>query len=196
VHQFTPQQQLNRTPVAKRPKAELSDKPVDPVGDGSPAHAPLHATSMKGSRMNTAAANVMPATLAPLARLGMVPPATSSASATVASRPTPRRRTPSVVALPNVDRRTDNRRPVHNRATLTVLDGANINACHEILTRDVSFTGVSFLLREGLAVGQTCRLQIHGSTPGQVTTHLCEVIRSRPISNGRYEMAVQFRKAL
>ncbi|HEX4795916.1 MAG TPA: hypothetical protein VH370_19160 [Humisphaera sp.] len=107
----------------------------------------------------------------------------------------PRRRTPSVVALPEVDRRTDNRRPAQTRATLAVLelDGRTTHTTHEIMTRDASISGVSFLLRESLAVGQMCRIQIHN---GRTTTHLCEVIRSRPISNGRYEMAVQFRKTL
>lgn len=104
-----------------------------------------------------------------------------------------RRRMPSVVALPDADRRHDNRRPTHSKATLTVLDGLGANATHQILTRDASFSGVSFLLRESLAVGQTCRLQIHGP---RTTTHLCEVVRSRPITNGRYEMAVEFRKTL
>ena len=109
----------------------------------------------------------------------------------VANRRVPRK--PSVVALPAIDRRSDNRGPVQGKAILTVLDPTGAHRTHDILTRDASFAGISFLLRESLSVGQQCRIQIQGSSPAN---HLCEVVRSRPLSNGRYEMAVQFRKAL
>ena len=108
------------------------------------------------------------------------------------------RRPPVILQSPVIpDRRRDSRKPLQSRAMLTVLDGPQADARHEVLTRDMSFSGVSFQLREELAVGQTCRLDVvgpNGSANG-AAGKVCEVVRSRPLSNGKWEMAVQFRGA-
>src|SRR5260221_6397864 len=102
---------------------------------------------------------------------------------------------PPAAALPPVmldrDRCGENRRPVQTKVTLTVLDGPLAGTTHDVLTRDLSLSGISFLLRDALAVGQNGRIDLQ--SPGGLVSFLCEVVRVREVSNGRHEIGVQFR---
>lgn len=90
------------------------------------------------------------------------------------------------------ERRREHRRPVQSKATITILDGVGAQSSHEIMTRDLSAVGVSFLLKDSLAIGQTCRIDVHANgSPAE--SWICEVIRTRPLSTGKHEMAVKFR---
>ena len=106
----------------------------------------------------------------------------------------PERRPPVTLQSPVIpDRRRDSRKPLQTKGVLTVLDGPTANSVHDVLTRDMSVRGVCFQPRDPVRVGKPCGWEIPG--PGnRGTRHFCEVVRSRPLSNGKYEMAVQFRK--
>ncbi len=93
------------------------------------------------------------------------------------------------------ERRTSHRGPVQTKARLIVLNDAADGTAHDIMTREASLSGITFLLRESLSVGQQCRVEFD-SNGHAGRKYLAEIVRSRPISGGRYEMAMEFRKPL
>jgi hypothetical protein len=98
---------------------------------------------------------------------------------------------PATPIMLDRDRRGENRRAVQSKGMVTVLDGPLAGTAHEVLTRDLSLSGISFLLRDPLAVGQNARIELQ--SPGGMVAYQCEVVRVREVSNGRYEIGVQFR---
>jgi len=91
------------------------------------------------------------------------------------------------------DRRKDHRRSVLTKAIVKVINGAQAGRVFEVLTRDLSNSGLSFLLREPLGIGLQIEVEMAGAGGRGQIVHHCEVVRSRPVSNGRFEMAVAFR---
>lgn len=90
------------------------------------------------------------------------------------------------------ERRREHRRPAQVKATVTLTDSlAPAGTSYDVLTRDLSDSGVSFILRDAMSVGQTCRITLHN---GKSVSYVAEVVRARPLSTGKHEMAVQFRR--
>lgn len=89
------------------------------------------------------------------------------------------------------DRRRERRGPVRREAHVTVLSGVARDEHYVVTTRDASTAGSSFYLKSPLPLGTRVKVvemvdeRPHRSFQG-------EVIRSRPISNGRHEMNVRY----
>jgi hypothetical protein len=93
------------------------------------------------------------------------------------------------VVTPRPDRRKDGRKPALGQAVLRVFDALGGGKRHEIQTRDLPLGGISFLLRENLSVGQACEIETGRAR------RKCEVVRSRALSNGRFEITVHLRES-
>ena len=77
---------------------------------------------------------------------------------------------------------------------MTVLDGLLAGQQFECIQRELSAESASLLVKAELRVGQRVKLQcFEDDQPvGPVTSG--EVIRSRPLTTGRYEVLVEYRR--
>ena len=83
------------------------------------------------------------------------------------------------------ERRRETRQVSLMKGMMKVLDGANAGTELEISTRNVSCSGLCFLIKQELRVGQTCEIRFEN---GNSKTY--EVVRSRVLSSGKWEIAV------
>jgi hypothetical protein len=83
------------------------------------------------------------------------------------------------------ERRRDLRQVMLMKGMMRVLDGANAGSEAEISTRNLSCSGLCFLIKEELRVGQTCEIRL-----GNGSCKTYEVVRSRVLSSGKWEIAV------
>jgi hypothetical protein len=93
------------------------------------------------------------------------------------------------------DRRREARATTEMKVTMTVLDGPGAGTTCELRTRDSSFTGVSFSTELPLSLGQNCQLLLEGGDR-TFCRFVAMVIRSHMNSEGRYEVAMRFRRQI
>jgi hypothetical protein len=90
------------------------------------------------------------------------------------------------------DRRDRRQRPV-GEARITVLDGIDAGKTHDITLRHLPADEATFLIRAELSLGQKLRISdLIDGRPTQPTP--AEVTRARPLSNGKWEIVVAYRR--
>ena len=79
------------------------------------------------------------------------------------------------------------------QATLELTTGEDAGATFDIQTRDSADGGLAFMLKRPLDVGQAVRIinAVGDARDSDAEAYDARVVRSRPISNGRYEVAAQ-----
>ena len=92
------------------------------------------------------------------------------------------------------DRRRRPKRPCVGENRATVLDGVLAGQHFECIQREINQESASLLVKAELRVGQRVRLQCFedGQAVGQAAE--AEVVRSRPLTTGRWEVLVEYRR--
>ena len=92
------------------------------------------------------------------------------------------------------DRRRRPRRAHHDEHRVTVLDGLLAGQHFDCVVREINSESSSLLVRADLRVGQRVKVQAmqEGHPTGAPVN--AEVVRSRPLTTGRYEVMIETRR--
>ncbi len=100
---------------------------------------------------------------------------------------------PMKMAEPSAE--PNRRREVRNTTQLKVTLTTPGGACRDVLTKDSSFSGISFVTNEAMSLGHECHIVLENADH-TFMRFVAKVIRSRRMDGGEYEIAVQFRRQI
>jgi hypothetical protein len=92
------------------------------------------------------------------------------------------------------DRRRRPRRACVHENRVTVLDGLLAGQQFECIQREITSDSASLLVKAELRVGQRLRLQCYEDGQAVGVASNAEVVRSRPLTTGRWEVLVEYRR--
>lgn len=93
--------------------------------------------------------------------------------------------------LAEADRRHEERQSTPLKVTLHLANGAT----RELVSKDRSFSGLSFVMPEGMALGQDCQIVLENADQ-TFARFMARVVRSVSLAEGLFEVAVQFRRQI
>ena len=87
------------------------------------------------------------------------------------------------------------RKEVRNTAKLKVTLTTPGGESRDVMTRDSSFSGISFVAAEAMSLGHDCHIVLENADH-TFMRFVAKVIRSRNVAEGEFEIAVQFRRQI
>ena len=98
---------------------------------------------------------------------------------------------PKITDPADLDRRSEVRLSAQLKVTLTTPG----QPPKELVTKDKSFSGLSFITPEALSIGQDCHVVLENADHS-FARFLARVVRTQPLADGHYEVAVQFKRQI
>ncbi len=89
------------------------------------------------------------------------------------------------------ERRRETREAAQLKVSLTTPGGQS----RDVVTKDQSFSGISFVTAEAMGLGQDCHVTLENADH-TFMRFVAKVIRCRPIDDGTFDVAVQFRRQI
>ena len=99
--------------------------------------------------------------------------------------------TPTNLKLTDPERRRESRESAQLKVTLTTPGGE----ARDVMTKDQSFSGISFVTTSPMGLGQDCHVTLENADK-TFMRFVAKVIRCRPMEDGSFDVAVQFRRQI